>query len=303
MELTAKPSDWVSVIALGVIWGGTFMFVRIALNDYGPLTVATARTTLGALTLWGALAIMGRTIPWGNFRLWRFVVPIGIASTSLPFFLLSWGQQHVPSAFAGLTMATAPLFVLPLAHWFSDEPMMYRKFVGVCLGFSGAVILIGPTAISLGTNSIDLFARVACVGAALSYAVSSVITRQCPPVEPLVLSAMALLVGSISILPIMFWVEGMPKLEGTVSTSVIIFLGLVPTAFATLLRVRIIRSAGSVFMSLVNYQVPIWSMIFGAWLLSEDLPFRFFAALALILAGLVISQLYSLQRIFTAPKP
>jgi drug/metabolite transporter (DMT)-like permease len=163
--------------------------------------------------------------------------------------------------------------------------------------------LIGPSAFTFGSGSVELLARLACVGAAMSYGVSSVITRRCPPIEPLILAAMALIVGSVAILPVMIWVEGLPQIAGTVSTTAIIFLGLIPTAFALLLRVRIIRSAGSVFMSLVSYQVPIWSMIFGAWILSEDLPLRFFAALALILTGLVICQWNSLAKLLSASKP
>ena len=92
--------------------------------------------------------------------------------------------------------------------------------------------------------------------------------------------------------------EGMPTwVEGRAGYA-IIFLGFVPTAFAALLRVTTIRTAGPVFMTLVNYQVPVWSMIFGAWVLSEVLPLRFFAALALILFGLAISQGPSLVRVF-----
>ena len=138
-------------------------------------------------------------------------------------------------------------------------------------------------------------AQLACVGAAFSYACASIFTRRCPPVDAVTLSALSLAVGAVILLPIMLMTEGLPDWQGTRPGLALIVLGLVPTAFATLLRVSIIRSAGSVFLTLVNYQVPIWSMIFGAWVLSEALPLRFYIALTMILTGLAISQWLSLQ--------
>nr|WP_321253610.1 DMT family transporter [uncultured Ruegeria sp.] len=296
MVESPNSRDWSGVVTLGLMWGGTFMVVAMALEGYGPITVATARTTLGALTLLLMMAATGRKIPTGNPALWWSIIIIGILSTALPFVLLSWGQQFVPSAFAGLSMAAIPLMVLPLAHFFSDEPMNMRRLFGVTLGFTGALILIGPGLAHLGSGA-EPMAQLACVGAALSYALASIFTRRCPPVDPVVLAALTLVVGAVLLLPIMLAYEGVPRWEGTRPGLAIIVLGLFPTALATLLRVSIIRSAGSVFLTLVNYQVPIWSMVFGAWILSEALPFRFYLALAMILTGLAISQWFSLQKL------
>lgn len=287
--------DWSGVIALGLIWGGTFMVVAMALEGYGPVTVATARTTLGALTLLGMMAVTSRKLPAGDAKLWSFIAIIGLLSTALPFLLLSWGQQYVPSAFAGLSMAAIPLMVLPLAHFFSDEPLNLRRFLGVSLGFSGALVLIGPGLTQIGQGTEPL-AQLACIGAALCYSCASIFTRRCPPIDPVALAALSLMVGAVLLLPVMLLTEGIPQWQGTRPGLAIIALGLLPTAFATLLRVSIIRSAGSVFLTLVNYQVPIWSMVFGAWILSEALPLRFFIALAMILTGLAISQWFSLRR-------
>ncbi|WP_170340016.1 DMT family transporter [Ruegeria arenilitoris] len=288
--------DWSGVIALGLIWGGTFMVVAMALDGYGPITVATARTTLGAVMLLALMGLTGRRIPSLTPSLAWSVILIGILSTALPFVLLSWGQQYVPSAFAGLSMAAIPLMVLPLAHFFSDEPLNARRFVGVSLGFTGALVLIGPGLAQLGSGAEPL-AQLACIGAAFCYSVASILTRRCPPIDPVVLAALTLVVGAVILLPIMLTTEGVPAPQGLRPTLALIVLGLVPTAFATLLRVSIIRSAGSVFMTLVNYQVPVWSMIFGAWILSEALPLRFYIALALILTGMAISQWFSLRKL------
>ncbi len=287
--------DWSGVFTLGLIWGGTFMVVAMALEGYGPVTVATSRTTLGAVMLLVLMRLTGRRIPSLTPALLSSIFFIGILSTAVPFMLLSWGQQFVPSAFAGLSMAAIPLMVLPLAHFFSDEPMNPRRLVGVCLGFSGALVLIGPGLAQLGQGTQPL-AQMACVTAALCYASSSILTRRCPPIEPMALAALTLLVGAVLLIPIMLLTEGLPSWQGTRPSLALIVLGLVPTAFATLLRVSITRSAGSVFLTLVNYQVPVWSMVFGAWILSEALPLRFYIALAMILTGLAISQWFTLQK-------
>jgi drug/metabolite transporter (DMT)-like permease len=292
------PANWASIAALGIIWGGTFMVVSIALQGYGPFTVATARTTLGAITLVLLALILRRTLPFGDRRYWPYIVPIGVLSTALPFFLLSWGQQYVPSAFAGLSMAAMPLVLFPLAHFFAHEPMTLRRSIGVLVGFAGAAILIGAGAFQTNQNSLELWARLACLGAVLSYSVSSITTRRCPSIDPIALSALALCVGSVVLIPMMLVIEGVPEWQTGTSGIAIVFLGLVPTALATLLRVSTIQSAGPVFLSLVNYQVPVWAMVFGASVLGEDLPFRFYLALILILAGLVISQYGAMKRLF-----
>jgi drug/metabolite transporter (DMT)-like permease len=291
---TPTLTNWLSILALGVIWGGTFMVVTIALGGYGPLTVACARTTLGAVALLGLMWVLKRPLPIFDRRMCKYLIVIGLLNTALPFALLSWGQQYVPSAFAGISMAALPLFVLPLAHVFTDEKLSARNLVGVTLGFSGAVVLIGPSILRIGSGWEPL-GQIACIAASLSYAISSIMTRRCPPIDPISMAALLLVVGTAALIPAMLYFEGVPTVTNRTSTIAIIFLGIVPTAIAALLRVYTIRSAGAVFMTLVNYQVPVWSMIFGAWILSEILPLRFFIALGLIMIGLIISQWSSLR--------
>lgn len=296
--MTTQPTamNWISIGLLGIIWGGTFMVVSIALQDYGPVTVACARTALGALSMIALAFMLRRPLP--SRETYRPLLIIGATNTAIPFLLLSWGQQYVPSAFAGITMAALPLFVLPLAHCFSDETLNKRRLIGVIIGFFGALWLIGPSALRPGAG-IEGIAQLACLAATFSYASSSVMTRRCPPIDPVTMTAATLAVGSGLLLPLMLLTEGMPTWHGRNSSYAIIFLGFFPTALAALLRVSVIRSAGSVFMTLVNYQVPVWSMLFGTIVLNENLPFRFYGALGLILVGLATSQWQSLRRLFS----
>lgn len=296
------PYNWIGIGLLGVIWGGTFMVVSIALEGYGPLTVACARTTLGALAL--VVLVVAFRRPWPKLtpHMLGYLCVIGVTNTALPFSLLSWGQQHVPSAFAGISMAALPLFILPLSHFFTDERMSARNLMGVCLGFAGALVLIGPGVLTIGSGDVAPLGQLACIAAALSYAVSGILTRRCPPIDSMTLAAATLIVGAVTLVPLMLIIEGVPGWANTRSGLAIILLGIVPTALAALLRVQIIRSAGAVFMTLVNYQVPLWSMLFGVWVLGELLPWRFFFALALILCGLAISQWRSLRAVWRSAR-
>ena len=295
MTQAPTPANWFSIFALGLIWGGTFMVVSIALEGYGPLTVACARTTLGAIALSVLVVALGRSLP--DRSVIKHLILIGALNTALPFTLLSWGQQYVPSAFAGISMAALPLVVLPLAHFFSDEPLSSKRFAGVIVGFAGALVLVGPAALQFGEGMAPL-GQLACLAATVSYAVSSILTRRCPPVDPITMAAATLIVGAVILIPPTLAIEGVPGWAGLRPGLAILILGFLPTALANLLRVIVIRSAGSVFMTYVNYQVPLWSVIFGAFVLREDLPFRFFAALALILCGLAVSQWRGPIRIF-----
>lgn len=298
--MTTQPTltNWLSIAALGLIWGATFMVVAIALEGYGPLTVACARTTLGAAALLMLMRVLARPLPDFTPRMVKYLIVIGLLNTALPFALLSWGQQFVPSAFAGISMAALPLFVLPLAHVFTDEKMSLRNTLGVLLGFVGAAVLIGPGVLRIGTG-MEPLGQIACVCASISYAVSSIMTRRCPPIDPVVMAGLLLCVGATALIPAMLIFEGLPSMGAARPTIAIIVLGFIPTALAALIRVATIRSAGAIFMTLVNYQVPVWSMIFGAWVLSEVLPLRFFVALGLILLGLMISQWAGLKRLLS----
>jgi len=296
--MTSQPTtaNWISIAALGLIWGATFMVVAIALEGYGPLTVACARTTLGAVALLALMVLLKRPLPEFTPQMRGYLIAIGLLNTALPFALLSWGQQYVPSAFAGISMAALPLFVLPLAHFFTDEKMSLRNTLGVMMGFSGAIVLIGPGVLRLGTGWEPL-GQLACIAASISYAVSSIMTRRCPPIDPITMAALLLTVGSAALIPAMLVFEGIPMIGDARPTIAIIVLGFIPTALAALIRVATIRSAGAIFMTLVNYQVPLWSMIFGVIVLSEVLPLRFFVALGLILIGLAISQWSNLRKL------
>ena len=297
--------NWLRIAFIALIWGGAFMVVRVALRDFAPLSLAAGRITIGALSLYMLMRWRGVALPsFTDARLWRFVALVGLLSSAIPFALLSWGQQHVPSAFAGMTMAALPIFVLPLAHFLVPGERVYmRKIIGFSVGFLGAILLIGTSGLGLAEGPLEATARFACVAAAFCYACGSIATRQCPPVNELALSTASLIVAVLILVPIALVVDGWPAMPSATGLVAILYLGLIPTALAFIIKVAVIRSAGPSFMTLTNYQVPVWSVLFGSLFLGETLPAILFVALALILLGVAIIQEGVLRSIFSRGQP
>ena len=291
--------NWIRLVVVAIIWGGAFLGVSIALRHMPPVTLAAGRITVGAVALYVLMRARGVHLPpLSDRRLWKFILIIAVLSSALPFGLLSWGQSHVSSGFAGMTMAAVPLFVLPLAHAFvPGDQMNRRKTFGFVIGFIGTVILIGTDDMTGGATVIEMIARIACIAAALCYACNSIFTKRCPDVNELALSAAALITASLIMVPLALAVDGIPERFGAEGWMALAYLGLIPTAAAYLLKVAIVRSAGPSFMSLVNYQVPIFAVLLGALVLGESLPRQLWIALALVLFGVGISQWPTLKRL------
>jgi drug/metabolite transporter (DMT)-like permease len=290
------------VAILGLTWGGTFMVTEVALaGGMPPFWLAASRVCIAAVLMAAIWLSMGRPLfsaPINNGDR-RNLVIIGGLSSAVPFSLLAWGQQYVTSGFAGVSMAAVALIVLPLAHFtVPGEQMSLRKTIGFVVGFVGVVILIGAQAFEATGTVYETPGRIACVGAAACYAIGSIMLRRLPAAHPIGLATVLLLTGAAITIPLAWAVEGPPHLPAPETLLVLMFLGLVPTAGANFLRVLVVRSAGPVFMSLVNYQVPLWSVILGGLILGEALPKSLLLAMSLILLGVGLSQYGALQRLF-----
>ncbi|APE43023.1 EamA family transporter [Sulfitobacter alexandrii] len=307
MDTTPRitATSWLMIATLGIIWGGTFMVTEIALTALPPFWVAAARVGLASLVMVVIWTLRGRPLFYAAPDRSQVValVSVGALSGAVPFAFLAWGQQHVTSGYAGVSMASTALILLPLAHFLvPGERMTLRRLAGFLIGFAGVAVLIGGQALAHTGSTLETAGRLACLGAASCYALSSILMRRLPPVDPIGLATVLLLIGTCLSVPLALAVDGWPPAIGSAyMLGVIAFLGIVPTAAANFLRVLVVRSAGPVFMSLVNYQVPLWSVLLGAALLGEPLPPSLLQAMALILAGLALSQYGALRRLFARP--
>ena len=283
--------------ALGFIWGGSFLGVEIGLTGFGPITVAAGRVAVAALILLAYAYLFGSGLPRiktkTDKRVWLHCFGMALFTNALPFSLLSWGQQTVTSGFAGISMAVVPLFVLPLSHFLVPGEILSRaKIIGFLFGFAGVVLLVGGDKIFAGQPQTPmlLMAQLACVAASCCYAIGSIITRLCPPVSTVSYAACGLMLGGVMLVPLAIFIEGIPQTPDIMAIAGVGYLALFPTAVATILLKIVVRRAGPPFLSLVNYQVPIWAVIIGATVLGEALPGHFLMALGIILGGLFISQ-------------
>ena len=288
-------SSWALLFFLSLVWGGAFMSMAVALEQYGPFTVAAGRIGIGALALLAVVVVTRpRDLAIRESRTLGFILVLGILNFAMPFSLLTWGIQQVPSAFAGVAMGSSPLFVLVLAYLFvPDEQIGPRRIAGVILGFIGLLVLILPgasAATAADSAGGGFAARLACVAAALCYSIGAILIRRAPPIPPMVFTAGMLTAGALVLTPIALLAEGMPQITAARATWALLYAGLLPTGLAFLLRVVLIRSAGPIFMSLVAYIVPLWAVLLGVALLGETLQTSTYIGAAIILSGVALTQ-------------
>ena len=296
MENSIHTRHWIMVSTLSIVWGSTFLFIELALQGITPLWLTSARIVFATIITSIIWLMRGGKLFTTEETAWLRLGIIGIISTALPFQLISWGQQYVTSSFAGLAMASMPLFVLPLAYFFNTNEALDRsKFIGLIIGFLGIVILFSPD-FTLGNDTSILltFGKLACILAAFCYASNSILMRKLPRIDPVGLAAVSLLIGSLWVILWALAIEGLPPRISLETLSILILLGLLPTALANFIRVVLIREAGPVFLSITNYIVPLWASMMGALILKEALTFEFYLAATITIAGVYISQMKAL---------
>ncbi len=285
--------DWGLLCVLVALWGTAFMFIKIGLLTVPPATQVAARTLTAALLLFAVIRARGYRLPaigpeWFPYAILAFV------GNCVPFWLISWGQTVVDSALAGILMAAMPLATLVLAHRFVyGEQMTRNRLTGFLLGFLGIVVLIGPAALAgLGGELSQMAAQLAIFSAALCYAANGVLARLTVSGNFLVAATGILIVAALVSVPVALILDAPWQLSPSAGSVVaVIWIGIGPTAIATLVYLSLIGSAGPTFMSLVNYLAPVVALISGVVIMGEAPGTNAYAGLILILAGIAISQL------------
>jgi drug/metabolite transporter (DMT)-like permease len=275
------------------MWGSAFLFIKLGVATVPPMTLVAARLVLGAAVLLPLVYLRGLRLPPPG-RAWLPFILMAFIGNAVPFYLITWGQQTVPSALAGILMAAMPLATMVLAHFaVVGEHMTRNRVTGFTLGFLGITFLMGPAALgSAGGSTLEILAQLAILSGALCYAANSVLARRLVTGEFLVTSAAMLLVASLVVVPVALVLDRPWELAPTVPSLVsIVWLGIGPTAVATILYFQLISSAGPTFMSIVNYLSPCIAVALGVTLLGEEPEVSAYAGLALILSGIALSQL------------
>lgn len=284
-----NPLDVGRLFFVGAIWGGAFIFIAIALADFGPLSIAAWRVSLGAVVMLLIALAIGQGFP-RQIRDWRNVAIVGCLNSAIPFFLISWGQQYISSAETALLMAMGTFFALIVSHFTShDERINTRRALGVTVGFMGVLVLVfwDIGAAKLGA----LAGQLAVVVAGCCYATSSIVSRRLTHLPMLSTTAATLLSASLYMVPLAFLLEDpLPSQVSARSLIALGYLGVIATALAMTMRFFIIRANGAVFMSLVGYLVPLFGVIWSALYFADAINAQTVLALALILLGIAITR-------------
>jgi drug/metabolite transporter (DMT)-like permease len=267
---------------LALIWGSSFMFIKIAVRELDPATLVFGRLGVAALVLGlVVLVAIGRRAAWADLRaFWLALVVVGLLNTAVPFWLLSWGETRIDSGLASIIQASVPIFNALLAYgFFRDQRVTGGRLVGVVVGFVGVAVLVGaqPEAKVVGA--------LAVVGMALCYGAGGLLARRYlsevqPPVVAFgttAIAAFAMMPAGVALAP--------DQIPGWQTFASILVLGVVATAAAYVLFFTLVAGAGPAYASLVTYLVPPIALAYGAIFLDERFGASALAGLVLILAG------------------
>jgi drug/metabolite transporter (DMT)-like permease len=286
VRLSMSATDWFLLVVLSILWGGSFLFAKIAVDELPPLTLALGRVAIAAAIL-AALAHAGAASLAALVRCWRAFAVLGVLNCAIPFSLIFWGQTHIPSGLASILNATTPIFTVLIAQVATrDEKLTTGKLVGVGAGFLGVAAMLGPDVlIYIGTG---VWAQLACLVAAISYALAGVYGRRLADLSAVVVAAGQLIAATIVLAPLAAlidrpWTLSIPS-PGALAA--LLALAVLSTALAYVIYFRILARAGATNLLLVTFLIPVSAIVLGTIVLGERLAPHHFAGMAVIALGL-----------------
>jgi drug/metabolite transporter (DMT)-like permease len=284
--LSMSGYNWLLLVLLSLLWGAAFFFNKLVVNEIPPLTGALGRVGIAALLLIALSRASGVSLE-NVLRRWPAFLLLGLLHNVLPFSLILWGQQYIPSGLASILNATTPLFTTLVAHIAtSDDKLTPARVAGLIAGFLGVVVMLAPDLRRALDASVA--AQFACLLAALIYGVAGVYARRFKHEAPLAIATGQLAASTLILLPAVAlidrsWLLPMPTLQ---AWSALGGLAVLSTALAFIVYFRILNSAGATNALLVTFLVPVSAILLGAVFLGERLALHHFAGMAAIALGL-----------------
>ncbi|NRG17399.1 DMT family transporter [Rhizobiales bacterium] len=280
--------NWLLLAALSLIWGGAFLFAKVAVAEIPPFVLVFFRVFSAACALHILLRFRKIPFPTDAVTLKAFLV-MGFLNNAVPFSLIFWGQTAISAGLASILNAATPIFTVIVAMLvFAQEPFRANRLAGVFIGFAGVAITLSPALEGIGDE--PLSAQLACLGAALSYALAATFAKHFRAMSPLTAASGQLTGSSIIMLPIALWQGGGWDLSQTSRTAWlnVACLGLLSTALAYLIYFRLLIKTGATNASLVTLLIPTSAIALSAAFLGEAVTPRQALGLGIILIGLVI---------------
>lgn len=284
-----KWKNLLLLIGLAALWGPSFLFIKVAVQEIPPFSLVLGRVSIGAAFLVVALLIQRRRLP-NDRQLWRHFAVMAMLHNALPWILLSWGEQHIDSALASILNGTTPLFTIILAHfWVKDDRMTASKLLGVLIGFLGLFLLILPS-LAAGIQS-TTWGLIAVALAAALYGIAIIYSRlHLRGLAPLVAPTSQLLLATLYMFPLSLVIDRpwtLPDLSAAALSS-LVALGILGTGLAFILYYRLIETADSTYVSMVTYLIPVFGVILGVVVLDEQLNRFTIAGFVFILLGVMV---------------
>lgn len=283
-----SATEWGLLLILAVLWGGTFLFQKVALAALPPITVLLARVVLAAPALGLTLVATGQRLP-ASGRAWLAFASMATLNNVIPFSLILWGQTRIASGLAAILNTCVPLFTAILAHVLTaDERLTPRRLAGVLVGLGGVVWMIGPA--SLRGLGADVLAQLAVLGAGISYAFAGIYGRRFAGTPPLVTAAGQVTAAAVLTLPVALAVDQPWSLALPAARVWLALLGLavISTALGYVVYFRILATAGATNLLLVTLLMPAIAVMLGISVLGEQLAPRHLGGMAMITAGLAV---------------
>jgi drug/metabolite transporter (DMT)-like permease len=282
--------EWALLVLLSVIWGASFLFIKLGLRELPPLTFVFGRVALAALALAFYLKLRSIRFPRA-LTVWLAFFGMGLMNNLIPFTLLFWGETRIGGGLASVLNATTPIFSILIAHFATaDERITPQKLGGILLGFAGVIVLIGSG--FAGHIRPSMLATLACLGAALSYGMAGVFGRRFRRmgVAPAVGAFGQTAASSAMMLPLALLADHPWNLPapGAAAWAALLSLALICTAFGYILFFRILAAGGAVNASLVTLLVPVSGVLLNTLILNESLGAGQLAGMALIAGGLLV---------------
>jgi drug/metabolite transporter (DMT)-like permease len=281
-----SATDWLLLVTLSILWGGSFFFGKVAVLELPPLTVAFGRVAIAAAILIVLARITGVALPV-TFAAWRPFAIMGLLNNAIPFVLILWGQTHIPSGLAAILNATTPLFTVLVAHAATrDERLTPSRLAGVTIGLGGVVAMIGPDLLrDLGSN---VAAQGACLLAAISYAFAGIYGRRFRGEPALRVAAGQLVMSSLMLAPLAVVLDRPWTLTPPSAAAWAALMGtaILSTALGYLIYFRVLARAGATNVLLVTFLIPVSAILLGTLILGEQLAVGHIVGMAAIAIGL-----------------
>jgi len=279
-------TEWLLIIVLSIIWGGSFFFIKVAVSEVTPLTLVLLRVGFAAIALLIFGYLTGRRLP-ASLPLWGAFLIMGALNNLLPFSLITWSQQHIQTSLASILNATTPIFSVVLAHFLTrEERLTLNRGAGVLLGWLGVALLIGVE--SMEGFDLQIMGYVAVLGAALSYACAAIFGRRFKGLSPIAVTTGMLCCSSAMMIPLVLIFEQPFAIHPSLTAwGAILGLSLVSTSLAYLIYFKVLATAGATNILLVTFLIPVSAILLGVFILGEHLGWNALGGMLLIFTGLI----------------